>query len=80
MRWENPAEAEPLLREALAVRCPPHPADDPRVLEVKVALVNALAAQGKSDEARMLTAEIKRPLKASTSPYAADLLARLAQR
>jgi serine/threonine-protein kinase len=76
----KPAEAEALLREALAVRSPPHPADDPRVLEVKVALVNALAAQGKDSEASALKAEITPLLKASTSPYAADLLGRLAQR
>ena len=74
----KPAEAEPLLREALAVRSPPHPADDPRVLEVKVALVNALVAQRKSAEAQALQSEIDPLLKASSSPYAADLLARLA--
>lgn len=74
----KPAEAEPLLREALAVRSPPHPANDPRVLEVKVALVNALVAQHKDAEAQTLHAEIEPLLKASSSPYAADLLARLA--
>jgi hypothetical protein len=78
MAIERPAEAESLLREALAVRSPPHPADDPRVLEVKVALVNALTAQRKNDEARALTAEITPLLEASNSPYATDLLARLA--
>ncbi|HET8941671.1 MAG TPA: tetratricopeptide repeat-containing protein kinase family protein, partial [Rudaea sp.] len=72
------AEAEPLLREALAVRSPPHPANDPRVLEVKVALVNALVAQNRNDEAQTLRREIEPLLKASSSPYAADLLARLA--
>ena len=72
------SEAEALLREALALRSPPHPAADPRVLEVKTALVNALDAQGKTDEARMLRAEIEPVLKASSSPYATDLLARLA--
>jgi len=71
-------EAEPLLREALAVRSPPHPADDPRVLEVKVVLVNALVAQHKDVEAQTLRTEIEPLLKASASPYAADLLARLA--
>ena len=70
--------AEPLLREALAVRSPPHPANDLRVLEVKVALVNVLAAQNKANEARMLRAEIEPLLKASAALYAADLRERLA--
>jgi serine/threonine-protein kinase len=73
-------EAEALLREALAVRSPPHPANDPRVLEVQVALVNALAAQGKQQEASALSARIEPLLKASPSPYAADLRTRLATR
>jgi serine/threonine protein kinase len=70
--------AEPLLREALAVRSPPHPADDLRVLEVKVALANALVNLGDADEARALTAAIEPALRASSSPYATDLRARLA--
>ncbi|MFI4969981.1 MAG: protein kinase [Lysobacterales bacterium] len=74
----KPAEAERLLREALAVRSPPHPANDPRVLEVKVALANALTAQRKTDEARTLSAGIEPLLQALKSPYAADLRARLA--
>jgi serine/threonine-protein kinase len=37
-------EAEPLLREALAVRSPPFPPGDLRVVEVKVFLVEALEA------------------------------------
>jgi tetratricopeptide (TPR) repeat protein len=71
------ADAEPLLREALKVRSPPHPATHPRVLEVQVALVQALAAQGKREPASTLTSQIKPRLQASSSPYAADLLARL---
>ncbi len=76
----KPEEAEALLREALAVRSPPFTAADPRVLEVKVTLITALAAQGKHDEAHTLTVEIEPLIKASTSPYAADLRARLSQR
>jgi serine/threonine-protein kinase len=76
----EPAQAELLLREALTIRTPPHPFDDPRVLEVKVALVNALTAQDKTDEARSLTAEVEPPLSASRSPYAADLRTRLTAR
>ncbi|MGH8173003.1 MAG: tetratricopeptide repeat protein, partial [Rhodanobacteraceae bacterium] len=72
------ADAEPLLREALMVRSPPHPADDPRVLEVNVCLVNALRALHREDEARALRSEIEPVLKASASPYAAELRARLA--
>ena len=71
------AEAEQLLREALAVRSPPYPRDDLRTIEVKVALANALEAQRRGREARALRAEIEAPLRASRSPYAADLRARL---
>jgi tetratricopeptide (TPR) repeat protein len=70
-------EAEPLLREALAVRSPPYPADDPRVLEVKVALVEALTALQKNDAAQTLRIEIEPSLTTSSTPYAADLRARL---
>ena len=55
-----------------------HPANDLRVLEVKVALVNALAAHYKTDAARTLRAEIESLLKPLSSPYAADLRERLA--
>jgi serine/threonine-protein kinase len=71
-------EAEPLLREALAVRTPPHPAEDLRVIEVKVALVRALSALGRKDDQKELRAQIESVLRTSTSPYAADLRARLA--
>ena len=70
--------AEPLLREALAVRSPPHPANDLRVLEVKVSLVSALSAQSKNDAARTLRSDIEPLLKTLASPYAADLRERLA--
>jgi len=71
-------EAEPLLREALAVRSPPDPASDPRVLEVQVALINALSATGKQDAARRLRATVDPLLAKTASPYAADLRGRLA--
>ncbi len=71
-------EAESLLREALAVRSPPYPASDPRVLEVEVALAGALRALHRDDEADALEATIEPVLAASASPYAADLRARLA--
>ena len=74
----RPNEAEPLLREALSVRNPPHPADDVRVLEVKVSLAAALAALGRNAESRVLINEVGPPLMASSSPYATDLRARLA--
>jgi serine/threonine-protein kinase len=74
----RPNEAEPLLREALSARNPPHPADDVRVLEVKVSLAAALAALGRNAESRVLINEVGAPLKASSSPYATDLRARLA--
>jgi serine/threonine-protein kinase len=72
------ADAEPLLREALSLRMPIEPAADPRVLEIKVALVDALEAEGRASAARAMRAEVEAPLRASRSPYAADLRARLA--
>ncbi|HET6545135.1 MAG TPA: serine/threonine-protein kinase [Rhodanobacteraceae bacterium] len=74
---ERAAAAEPLLRQALALRSAVHPANDPRVLEVKVSLINALKAQRKDDEARALMNEIEPLLQESSTPYAADLRARL---
>jgi serine/threonine-protein kinase len=70
-------EAEALLRQALEVRRPPYPDDDPRVLEVEVALVDALAAQRKTAEARHLRASLEPRLARSASNYAADLRAHL---
>ncbi|MEP7043050.1 MAG: serine/threonine-protein kinase [Dokdonella sp.] len=72
------ARAEPLLRETLAVRHPPYPGDDLRVLEVKASLIGALIVLQQDTEARSLRSEIEPLLKASPSPYANDLLARLA--
>ncbi|HZX89507.1 MAG TPA: protein kinase [Rudaea sp.] len=76
---ERPAEAEPLLRDALALRNPVHPPDDPRILEVKVGLICALRAQKHADEANALGAEVQPLLTASSTPYATELRARLAQ-
>ena len=70
-------EAESLLREALEVRHPVHPAADPRVLEVQVALVNALQALQRTREAHALRDEIEPLLQKDTTSYAHDLLARL---
>jgi len=75
---ERASEAEPLLRQALALRSTVHPPDDPRILEIKVELVNALRAQKRQDEAAVLVREIDAPLKMSTTSYSADLRARLA--
>jgi hypothetical protein len=47
------------------------------VLEVNVALVAALSALGRRDEAVQLETEITPLLDASTSPYAAELRVRL---
>lgn len=76
---ENATAAEPLLRETLAVRSPPYPADDPRVLEVKVALVGALDLLARDDEADDLRRSIEPALRAMANPYAQVLLARLEQ-
>jgi serine/threonine-protein kinase len=75
---QRPAEAEPMLREALSLRSPVHPADDPRILEVKVALINALRAMNRQDDANVLSAEIEPVLRASSTPYSAELRTRLA--
>lgn len=78
---ERAAMAEPLLREALIVRSPTYPATDPRMLEVKVALIGALEALQRTDEARALRGELVPQLKAmTTSPYANELLRRLESR
>ncbi len=77
---ERASEAEPLLREALALRSTVHPPDDPRILEVKVALIEALTALGQPGQAGMLTAEVVPALQASASPYSADLRGRLEAR
>ncbi|MEP6940288.1 MAG: tetratricopeptide repeat protein [Rudaea sp.] len=69
--------ADGALREALAVRSPPHPAGDPRVLEVRVEQARVLQRRGKRDEASKLTDEIRPLLAASNSPYARDLSVRL---
>jgi serine/threonine-protein kinase len=72
--------AERLLSEALALRSPLHPPSDLRVLEVQVALSSALVMQGRQAEADTISVAVTSPLKASKSPYASDLLARLAKR
>jgi len=71
-------KAEPLLREAIATRSPPFPDDDPRVLEIKVPLINALLALGRNEESRALRGEVEPLLKASPSPYIRGLAAELA--
>jgi serine/threonine-protein kinase len=71
-------EAEPLLAEALAVRSPPHPASDPRVLEVEVARVRAWTLLGKHDEAERMRADIAPRLRALGTPYGSDLRLKLA--
>ncbi|HSE11151.1 MAG TPA: serine/threonine-protein kinase [Rudaea sp.] len=75
---ERASEAEPLLRQALALRRTVHPADDPRILEVEVGLINALSALDKTGEADALRAEVEPRLNASALPYSTDLRGRLA--
>ena len=73
----RPADAEPLLRRALALRASPHPVTHPRVLEVEVALVQSLAAQGKNDEAQRLRHALA-PRLAGTHRHLVQLRERLA--
>jgi len=73
----HPEQAEPLLRQALALRAAVHPADYPRVLEVEVALANSLAAQNRPDEAATLSAVIEPLLNSVATAYRADLRQRL---
>ncbi len=74
---ERAHEAEPLLREALAVRSPLYAADDPRLLEVEVELVETLGINGKHDEADVLKAHIEPLIKGSSSAYLQDLQIRM---
>lgn len=71
--------AEPLLREALALRQAHYVAGDPRVLEVEVAMIRGLAATGQNDQAVALRAQVDRRLSALRTPLAADLRARLSR-
>ena len=73
----HPERAEPLLLESLKLRQSNHPNDDPRVLEVQVALIAALHATQRDEEATKLRVEVEPQLRALRSPYAADLRARL---
>ena len=76
----KPVDAEPLLREALKLRQPPFPNSHPRVLEVEVALAQALSAQGKPAEAVAMRTRIEPLLQEASAPYAAELRTRLDQR
>lgn len=69
--------AEPLLREALQVRGQVHPPHDPRMLEVEVALVQALDALDRRSEAQSLRSRIEPLLQPASSAYIAALRARL---
>ena len=71
------AEAEKHLREAAGVLSVSETAADARMLEVRVALVGALAAQGRDTEARALRREVEPVLRELHSPYTEDLRARL---
>ena len=77
MAQERPTDAEPLLREALAVRATNFPPHDPRILEIKVALIDTLQSLGRNAEANQLRAAIAPMLSESSSPYARTLLQRL---
>lgn len=69
---DKPAEAEPLLLAAYAARKTLAP-NDPRMAEVRVALIRALEMQGKRNQAKSIRARVEPMLAASQSPYFADL-------
>src|SRR5579883_617676 len=66
------ARAESLLRAAYSAR-QTLASNDPRKVEVQVALIRALEMQGKRDEANALRVQVGPVLAASPSPYFADL-------
>jgi tetratricopeptide (TPR) repeat protein len=74
---ERPLEAEALLREALEVRRVNYPAHDLRILEIRVALVDAFDTLGKYKDATDLRQEIEPLLVRSPSAYARTLRSRL---
>ena len=74
------AEAETLLLEALALRTPLLPASDPRILEIKVALVAALEGQGRTADAHSLRPEVEKTLHALRTSYAEELRMRMRPR
>jgi len=65
--------ALPLLDEALSVRSPPHPAGDPRVLEVQAVRAAALTALGRRDEASLLRQAIDPLIDKLAAPYQGSL-------
>jgi serine/threonine-protein kinase len=74
------AAAETALRRGLALRDPLQPASDPRVLELRVALIRALDMQHKDGEATAQRAAIEPLLARTAAPYAMALRQRLAAR
>lgn len=71
------AEAESNTRGALDLRRAHLPGDDPRVLEVQVALIRALEMQGEEKEAASLRVKVEPLLAKSDSPYLVELRRRL---
>jgi Flp pilus assembly protein TadD len=63
----NPAEAEPLLREALAVRSRQFGADDRRTARAERTLALCLAAQGQRAEAERLLLHSYQTLSGATN-------------
>jgi eukaryotic-like serine/threonine-protein kinase len=74
---ERPVDAEPLLREALAVRKANFPSHDPRILEIQVGLVDTLNALGRTVDSNRLRAELEPLLAQTPSAYARILRSRL---
>jgi serine/threonine-protein kinase len=71
------ADAEALLREALALRAPLLPPSDPRVLEIEVALVAALEGEGRTASAREFRLGVEKNLRSLRTSYADELRRRM---
>jgi eukaryotic-like serine/threonine-protein kinase len=69
----HPADAEPLLRRALSVRQAVYSSNDPRLIEVRLALARALVAQNKFDDASVAIENIDRSIATPRYPSEATL-------
>ena len=72
-----PPGHDPVVKRRPLSGLKPTAEDDPRLLEVQVARIDAFSALGRQADAARLRGAIEPRQRASRSPYAADLRARL---